>query len=645
MKIPKIEIKNHQKGQTAIITVLFLLAVSLVLGTGFMSLALRQTKSSKTFLYSIKSRAAADSGIEDVMFRLGRDMSVDASESLAVGSGSVQTSVVDVGNDKEISSSAGFDNIIRKAKALVSGGPGLEYGYGVQVGEGGFCLDSNASVLGNVFTNGNVLGPAAGGCDRYGGSGNASIAGSVSAANSFNDNPDDLESDYDQTLIFGKTTSVVDIAQQFRFTSSGPAGRLWLFLRKVGNPSPLEVRIVRNNGSSPSNNPADILAQTEIPAAQVVHFYTFVDIVFATSTLLQGNTDYWFILDGQQSTTNYYEIGQNSGTSSGQKYTANSDNPSASWTELAGQDINFRIWRGGISHKIDDVQISGPSWAHLIDNSDIKNDAVGYTFSDSTATGTVSANSIDHCTIGKDAYYNTKSNCTIYGRQITPTTAPLDPPFVPLSLISPAQLEVWRNEAVAGGTYSGSCPYRPANGAVIGPRLIPCDLEIISGRTVTLAGSVWVTGNIILESNSVLQLAPSFGPLSGALVGEHPLGSDDHKHIDIESHAVICGSEGYNGLTKKCNEGNGSYIHFIFINEPLMTSIHIESNVEGRAVFYDPHGRIKIQSEAHVRAVVVGYEFHMYPNSLLDFENELQTVGFFEGPPGTFIIRDWRTKE
>ncbi len=640
------EARNYTRGQVAITVVISFLIVSLVIGAGLASLGLRQTQSSNISIKSLTSSAAAESGLDDVLLRISRGMSVDSTETLSVGGGTVETVTTDIDNDKEVRAEGDMANIIRRTKALISGGPGVEYNFGVQVGQGGFCMDNNSAVISNVYASGDILGPGAGGCDRSGGSGTASITGNASVANGHNDDPDDEEDDYDQTLIFGKTSPTIDIAQQFRLDAAGPAGRLWIFLRKVGDPGPLEVRVVRNVSGSPSNNPNDVLARETIPVEEVVHFYTFVDVFFATSTPLLGNTDYWFILDAPAANaTNYYEVGQDSGSGSGQKYTANSANPSAVWNELSGRDLNFKIWRGSVLHKIDNMDISEQAWAHTIDDSNVGGDALAFSLLDSEVTGSVYAHSISNCTIQQNAHYNTKSGCTISGNQVTPTTPPSDPPLQPLALISPLQLEFWRDEAKAGGTYSGSCPYRPANGAVIGPLFVPCDLEIRSNRTVTFAGPVWVIGNIILESNSIAQLHPSFGPLSGALVGEFPLGGDDHKHIDIQSDAVICGSEGYNDTTNDCNAGNGSYMHFIYINEPLLTSIHVNSNVEGRAVFYDPHGRIKIHSGAQVHSVVVGYEFYMYSNSLLDFETNLQSVGFMDGPPGVFLIKDWRATE
>ena len=640
------EARNYNKGQAAITVAIFFLIVSLIVGAGFASLGLRQTQSSNIFIRSLTSSAAAESGLDDVLLRISRGMSVDSTEILTVGEGTAETVITDIGNDKEVRAEGDMANIIRRTKALISGGPGVEYDFGVQVGQGGFCMDSNSSVISNVYASGDILGPAGGGCDRSGGSGTATITGNASVANGFEDDPDDQEDNYDQTLLFGKTSPTIDIAQRFRFSVAGPAGRLWIFLRKVGDPGPLNVRVVKNVNGSPSNNPNDMLAEETIPAEEILHFYTFVDVFFATSATLSGNTDYWFILDAPAANaTNYYEVGQDSGSGSGQKYTIDSANSSAIWNELSGADLNFKIWRGGVLHKIDDMDISGQSWAHTITNSNTSNDALAFSLSNSVVNGSVYANSISNCTIQQNAYYNTKSGCVISGNQITPTTPPSDPPRQSLALISPLQLEFWRNEAKATGTYSGSCPYRPADGAIIGPLFVPCDIEIRSNRTVTLAGTVWVNGNIILESNSVVQLHPSFGSLSGALVGEFPLGGGTHKHIDIQSGTVICGSEGYNDTTNECNTGNGSYIHFIYINEPLLTSIHINSNVEGRAIFYDPHGRIKIHSGAQVHSVVVSYEFYMYSNSLLDFEENLKSVGFMNGPPGLFLIKDWRAIE
>ena len=636
-------------GQAAIVVVLFLLGVSLVTATGFGSLGERNIRGSKATLNAFKSYVSAESGVEDVTYRLANELPVDASETLSINGGSVETTYTSIGNDKEIVGEGAIANLQRKAKVLMTPGAGVEYGYGIQVGEGGFCMDGNSEVVGDVLTGGNVLGPGASGCDRSGGSGSVTLTGNVSVANGFNDEPDDETEDadedeyYDSTQDFGKTSPTIDIAQRFRFGTTGPTGRLWLFLRKVGNPSDLGVRVVKNASGNPSTDPADTIASTTISASDVLTFYTFVETLFPESGTVEAGTDYWFILDTANDSSNYYQMGKVNDSSSGQKATADSGSESATWSSISGGDFSFRIWRGDVTHKIDDMDITGAAWAYHIENSNVSNDVLARTVVDTDILGSVFADSITDCTVLGDAHYNTESGCVISGTRTTPTTPPDIVPYAPLALISPAQMQAWHDEAVGGGTQTcQSGEYKPADGATIGPTFIPCDLHIDNGRKIKLGGTVWVTGDIRIDNNAVLMLDPSFGTFSGALIGERPLGEDEHTHLELRQGVIVCGSEGYNSGTQKCNTSNNSFVHFIYINEPLRTSIHIENNVEGRAIFYSPQGRIKIQNGAQVRSVLVGYEFHMYPNSLLEFDEAMREVGFTEGPPGAFTIKDWR---
>ncbi|HEY4487116.1 MAG TPA: hypothetical protein VJB70_05330 [Candidatus Paceibacterota bacterium] len=641
--------KQKTSGQAAIAVVLFLLGISLLTATGFGALEERNIRGSKATLNALKSYASAESGVEDVTYRLANELAVDASETLAINDGSVTTTYTTTGNEKEIVGEGEIANLQRKAKVLMTPGSGVEYGYGIQVGEGGFCMDGNAEVIGDVLTTGDVAGPNASGCDRSGGSGSVTLIGNVSVANGFNDDPDDETEDagedeyYDSTQDFGKTSPTIDIAQRFRFDASGPAGRLWLFMRKVGDPGDLGVRIVKNASGNPSTNPADVIASTTISASDILTFYTFVDVIFPEGGTIQPGTDYWFILDTASNTSNYYQIGKVNDSSSGQKATANSASQSATWSSISGGDFSFRIWRGDVTHEIDDMDITGAAWAYHIEDSNVSNDVLAQTIEDTDVVGSVFADSITDCTVLGNASYNTESGCVISGTRTTPTTPPDTVPYAPLALISPAQIQAWHDEAVAGGNQTcSSGEYKPADGTIIGPKFIPCDLHIDNNRKIKLAGTVWVTGNIEIDNNAVLMLDPSFGTFSGALIGERPLGEDDHTHIELSPGVVVCGSEGYNSGTQECNTSNNSFIHFLYINEPLRTSIHIENNVEGRAVFYSPHGRIKIHNNAQVHSVVVGYEFHMYPNSLLEFDEGMREVGFTQGPPGAFIINDWR---
>jgi type 1 fimbria pilin len=83
--------------------------------------------------------------------------------------------------------------------------------------------------------------------------------------------------------------------------------------------------------------------------------------------------------------------------------------------------------------------------------------------------------------------------------------------------LSDAQIQEWKDDAAAGGTVSGDYNVGWA-GATLGPKKITGNLLVNGGGTLTVSGTLWVEGNITITSGGRVQLAPSYGTNSGAIV-------------------------------------------------------------------------------------------------------------------------------
>ena len=148
-----------QKGQAMLIATIFLLSVATSIMLGVSTPVLRQNNISENFTDSRQSYATSESGVEDVMYRLKKGMTVSLTEVLKIGSSTATTTIADTGsNEKQITSEGNLNNRIRKSEANVTVSSGASFNYGVQAGLGGFDIQNTASIIGNLYANGPVTG-------------------------------------------------------------------------------------------------------------------------------------------------------------------------------------------------------------------------------------------------------------------------------------------------------------------------------------------------------------------------------------------------------------------------------------------------------------------------------------------------------
>src|SRR5690606_9206371 len=114
---------------------------------------------------------------------------------------------------------------------------------------------------------------------------------------------------------------------------------------------------------------------------------------------------------------------------------------------------------------------------------------------------------IDGVTVGSaggDAWAHEVKNATVHGtiycqsssntNKACDTSRP-DPVEQPYPL-SEGNILDWKSQAEAGGVHNGNMSFGGADTASIGPLKINGNLSIGAGATVTLTGTLWVTGNI-----------------------------------------------------------------------------------------------------------------------------------------------------
>lgn len=590
---------RYPNGFAAMVSVLAIMSIGLILGSGFLYSIIVNTRALQNETDSLQGLYASESGIEDAIHRLRNNLTTVSPSTLAVGSATATTIITTVGDIKTITSEGSKNNVMRKSQATLQlATVGADFFYGAQVGEGGLIMNNNSIVDGSVYANGSI--------DGQPGSkitGDAWVAGGIAAL------PDAQWTTQNADFNVGVSPQV-DAAQSFIPSVSQPIRKVSLFLKKIGVPSDTTIRIMENK--SPQNVPDknNILASGTMASSLVTSAYGWIDIALAANPTLTAGTTYWIMIDRSHDAAHYLVWGRDSadgyalGTG---KYAADWNGSVSAWSS-AGGDLDFKAWLGGTITKIGGMQVGDA--AHPLSDAH--------------------ANTIESSTIQRNAYFQTITGSTVLGIQY-PGSA--DPPPVAMP-ISDGQIEAWKAEAVAGGVISSPCPYIPVNNASLGPVKIACDLEITGGNTFTVAGTIWVEGDIRINNSAVIQLAPGYGSSSGMVIASKPIDPNNSGKIEVSNNSQILGS----GTA-------GSYLMLLSTNAAAQNgfsdiAINVSNNSSG-AIFYTNTGKIQINNNGALKEATA-YLLRINNNATLTYESGLANAQFSSGPSAGWKISGWK---
>jgi hypothetical protein len=157
-KIKKI-LPPTNNGQAIMMFVTFFVFISLAIIFGSVGPLLKDIEVNKNSINSTKSFFTAESGTEDVYYRLKNGLQVSNIETVSLNNASTTILISDINSsEKEIVSMGDVLSSNRKMKTTLNIASGTSFNYGVQVGAGGLSLKSAASVNGNVYSNGSITG-------------------------------------------------------------------------------------------------------------------------------------------------------------------------------------------------------------------------------------------------------------------------------------------------------------------------------------------------------------------------------------------------------------------------------------------------------------------------------------------------------
>lgn len=571
-------------GQAMILVVILFLAFSLTAIFGLINPVIRHARATSSILQSKQGYYLAESGVEDIVYRLRNGKQTSSLNALTLNGELVETSITDTLGGKSITAEGDSQNFIRKVEVNLVAGIGVAFNYGVQSGTGGFAMSNNAGVNGNVYSNGPITG--ANGAFISGSAISSNSASlDISAENSAPATPSN-------SITFGHSSGSQDLAQSFSVSQVGPIGKVSLYLKKVSTPSNINVKIVADNAGLPS---ATVLSSATLSASLITTNYGWVELPMpASSDLLVGST-YWVVLDTSTNSSRYYMLGANDTYLAGQ---AKIGGFGSSWnnTSPAGLDGYFKIYLGGLTGSINNASIgtSGTGMAHA------------HAVNDVSVTGSL------YCQTGSG---NNKS-CD---------TSQADPSPLPFP-ISDGNIAQWQNEAESGTILIGD-QLLDGGASNLGPAKIIGNLTLDNNHILTITGTVWVTGNITINNASKIKLDSAYGVSSGSIVAD--------------GRVVIANGSSFAGSGQ-----SNSYIMVLTTsNCPDSSSCSGNSAIlvgnNARAVILNAQkGTIRFSNNAAAKESTANL-ISLQNNAIITYESGLANVNFSSGPGGGYDILKW----
>ncbi len=215
-------------------------------------------------------------------------------------------------------------------------------------------------------------------------------------------------------------------------------------------------------------------------------------------------------------------------------------------------------------------------------------------------------------------YANSNSGCTA-AAIVTPLASEIATATLP---VTDAQIAKWKSDAESGGVHTGNV-YFDDGTHTLGPLKIAGNLTLSVDAVLNMEGTLWVTGDVLIEQSAQLKLDSAYGTDSGIFISDG--------QMDLQNTAKATGSG-----------AAGSYLMLISTYDGL-EAINIEQSFRADILFTN-RGEILIQNSSNLREVT-GYSIHLENNAEIHYESGLADVSFTGGPGGSWVITSWREEE
>ncbi len=583
----KISIHNNE-GQAMLIAVIFFLVISLIIIVGITGPIANNVRMAEERFSSLQSYVNAESGLEDVVYRIKNAKSVDAGQVLSLNTGTSTITITTLSNVRVVSAIGKIGSLVRKIEANLELGSGVAFNYGLQAGDGGVSMSGGAQIIGNVYSNGNI--------DAI----NATITGTAVAADSAAltaDQTNDTPTTPTNSIVFGNAEASQDVAQSFQISTTSPLNKIQFYIKKTGTPANITVRIVVDNNGSPSTTVIPTGTMT-LNSGLVTTSYGWAEVVVPNVTSLIPDTTYWIVLDmNSNNASEYYTIAANAAYTTG---VAKKGEYTESWSSTS-LDEYFRVFTGGITS-----QIGGANYATgvLIGTAGI-GDAWASVIKGATVQGGL------YCTTGT----NNNKACNTSRGSASPQALPY----------SDANMEAWKNEAASGGTINGNYTVGYA-GATLGPKKITGNLTVDGGGTLVLTGPIWVEGNFTVTGGGKLSLPSTYGKSSETVISDGIIKINGGGSVG----SGTAGSYLFVVSTSKCPNDVGCSGD---------SAINISGGA-GAIAANAQKGTVELTGGAAINAAV-GNRLVINGGSTVTYDQGLASPTFVSGPSGGYGLLKW----
>lgn len=580
---------RSQQGIIGLLGVLLFSAVILVIGSGMIASSAISYKISSDRLKSTQNLYNAESGAEDALMHIRRDPTFGAS-------GTTINTVFDTRNRVDTDIETGSVSGCNPARIITASGyagdkvrriqlndcavpsANAQFAYALQSGDGGISMGNNAVINGSSYTNGNHVG-----------SPGANVTGDVYAAGAPAATPTPQHDPASVTdYVFANISSKVDVAQSFTAdtTSSDKLVRVSMKVRKFGAPSDATIRIVTDNANKPSNTQ---VGGGTLAASTVGSTAAFVDVSLSTPATLTSGQRYWIVFDAPSSNAaNYWAwASDNSFAGGSSKYSPQWRNGgSMTWTDT-NTDFAFKAFMGAPPTYVQGLNIGGD----------------------------VHANTIINNSVTRDAYFQVNNGSTIGGASYpnSPDPAAQDLP------ISDSNIADFRAQAGVGTVYNGNYTVPADTTQTLGPLRVNGDFYVGIGAKVIMYGTIYVTGSVIFDNNTTLQLDPGYGSGSGTLLA-------DGSVTLLNNMTVVTAAP-------------GSFILAVS-TKPSGTAVSVNNNASG-LVLVSTKATLSVSNNAVANALAA-YRLELANNSVINYVTGLANVNFSAGPGASFQAKGWK---
>ncbi len=486
----------------------------------------------------------------------------------------------------------------------------VSFQYGVQAGVGGIELGNNAFVAGNVYAGGDVIGT----------NGSYINGDAILTPNNptldINSNPSVSPLN---TVQYGTGNDTKYLAQSFVPSITDRVFSFGLKMARHSDPSlNVTLFIYDDSGNNPNSNLSGSGQQL------TVNFPTdasggwengFTTQVFSPNTnpVLQAGTKYWLVVQiAQTNSSKYWLVVRDTNGATYANGTAKISGGTAGMTDVCvgGCDIAMQVNVGGVPPLLKIPSVKGNAYSQTIESTTINGQAHYQSL-----TGTVKANNGTVTCAENDN-----------GPWCFDNAANQPPANFPISDAEIAQMEA---QAATGGTTTCSPTCIILNGASIGPRKYNGNVTLDNGANVTLTGTVWVNGDLLIDNNSVLKLSDAYGADSGTIIADYVADQSLKGKILLQNNGNILG-----------NATPNTYIMAISMHRDLIfaaATVNVLNNLSA-AVIYSPYGIVEISNNAALKEVTA-QKLILRENTSVTYESGLANVNFTTGPGGSWVYR------